>query len=91
MPNEYPTDLADNKLFGTMDDRSGIDGYYRTANNLPWAIDVPYDFEYPVEGKAINFVYKRFVDWAKSGGTQYTDWYRTDLNKTGYFDKNLMY
>ncbi len=91
LPNEYPTDLADNKLFGTMDDRSGIDGYYRTANNLPWAIDVPYDFEYPVEGKAINFVYKRFVDWAKSGGTQYTDWYRTDLNKTGYFDKNLMY
>lgn len=93
LPTGAPTSLANMSLFNTVNDatEASAQRYYRTANNLPWAIDVPYDFEYPVEGKAINFVYKRFVDWAKSGGTQYTDWYRTDLNKTGYFDKNLMY
>jgi hypothetical protein len=41
--------------------------------------------------KIVNEVYKKFIDWAKSGGTEYADWYNVENGKENYFDKNLMY
>lgn len=30
---------------------------------------------YPIEGVAFSDAYLRFLEWAKSGGTSYKDWY----------------
>ena len=71
-----PTSLANVKLFGTKEDRSTAGKYYTTEDNLPWAIELPTpDFAYMKEGVDITKGYLKFADWARSGGTQYADWY----------------
>ncbi len=79
----YPTNLADQTLFGTWaDDSNPATGkYYQTINNLPWAIDLPVSFDYPVEQVEIINAYNHFREWAESGGSVYTDWYE---DNTGY-------
>lgn len=77
LPGNAPTDKVDSKLLGTGDDVSnaatGI--YYVSKSNWPWAISLPVNFTYPVEGVKISDVYLHFLDWAKSGGATYTDWF----------------
>lgn len=78
LPNRKPTDLANLSLFGSQADRSvpsqGI--YYKNANGLPWAIEIPENFNYPQEKKSILVTYNYFDDWALSGGTAYPNWFR---------------
>jgi len=79
LPNYVPTTLAENcPFFGTGDDDSqpGIGRYYKTANNLPWALNIPTDFAYPVEKVNVLTAYNFFATWAESGGSQYADWYK---------------
>lgn len=72
-----PTAKADPKLFGTLDDRSDPSQgrYYRTADNQPWALDVPETWRHPTEWNNIAGAYPNFVTWAASGGTTAQDWY----------------
>jgi len=81
--NLPPTDLANDTFFGTEDDRSiPAEGkYYRTATRLPWAINMMHGFVVPIEGIAINNGYNKFNEWAESGGTLFSDWYK---NNPGY-------
>jgi LruC domain-containing protein len=83
MPGRFPSSLASTSLFGTKDDNSdpATGRYYKTANNLPWAIDIIQGFDYPVEKVAIDQAHLKFTDWAVSGGVQFPDWY---LNLPGY-------
>jgi len=78
-----PTVLANPVYFGTLDDGSipaqGL--YYQSKTGLPWALEIPVDFEYPVEKADIVQTYLHFADWAQSSGTLYPDWY---MNKPGY-------
>lgn len=73
-----PTSLADETLFGTGQDASNTQTgkYYKTANNLPWAIVIEETFDYPEEKAAINQTYKHFNAWAASGGVQQTTWFK---------------
>jgi len=73
-----PTSLANMAYFNTADDDSNLDigRYYKTKNNLPWAIDIIHDFVYLKEKKAIILGYNKFADWAESGGVDYPDWYK---------------
>ncbi len=71
-----PTSLANLALFGTGDDNSGSGKYYQTKNNLPWAIQLPTSFAYPVEREPINKAYLKFNEWSESKGTLYPDWYK---------------
>jgi LruC domain-containing protein len=73
-----PTSLADQSYFGTQDDTSdpAIGRYYKTANNLPWAINIVYDFVWPLENREITQGYLKFGEWAESGGSLYADWYK---------------
>ena len=73
-----PTDLMDTSLFGTADDDSNpsIGRYYRNSTNLPWGINILYDFTFPKEKNAINKGYTKFASWAVSGGADFTDWYK---------------
>jgi len=77
LAGQQPTDLADHTLFGTWADDTdpGTGKYYQTKNNLPWAIDLPVSFAYPLEQVEILSAYNHFAEWAESAGAQYPDWY----------------
>jgi LruC domain-containing protein len=85
-----PTSLANTSLFGTGSDDSnpGTGKYYKTANNLPWGINVLQGFDYPVEKNAIDGAYLHYVDWALSAGGQYQNWYSS---QEGYRDTSKIY
>lgn len=85
-----PTALANPALFGTGDDRSNpsTGAFYKTASNLPWAIEIPVTFDYPVEKADILLTHLRFADWAQSGGSQFADWY---LDRLGYRNAQNIY
>ena len=90
LAGEPPTDLADTDLFGTWaDDSNPASGkYYQTVNNLPWALDLPVSFAYPVEQVQIIDAYNHFQEWGETGGNQYPDWY---TNKSGYRNSSNIY
>lgn len=89
LPYKTPTSLANTALFGTINDNSsGANTYISKENNLPWAIDVPVTFNYPIERADITTAHLKFASWVQSGGTQYQDWYS---NQTGYRNAAKIY
>jgi LruC domain-containing protein len=91
LPDKAPTDKVDGTDFGSKDDNSipAQGRYYKTVNNLPWALNVAGKFSYPVETNAINRAYLNFVGWAQSQGAQYPDWYSNQAS--GYRNSSLIY
>ena len=85
LPDKAPTALASSSYFGSGADNSdpASGRYYRTKENLPWAINISTSYTVPKEKYSIEKGYLRFVDWAKSAGTLYPDWY---LDQAGYRD-----
>jgi LruC domain-containing protein len=77
LSDKAPTDLADQSLFGTDADATdaGNEYYYKTANGLPWAINIAENFAYPTEYSPINEAYSLFSVWATSGGALNTNWF----------------
>ena len=55
--------------------------YYKTSNNLPWALNIPVDFDYPWEKACVIDAYTYFAAWAQSDGLLHADWYK---NLPGY-------
>jgi LruC domain-containing protein len=90
LPGNQPTAMADWSLFQSLADNSipSSGQTYLTSDNLPWAIQVPSPFAYPAEKFGLTKAHPRFTDWAKSGGTLYTDWF---LNKEGYRASQFIY
>lgn len=90
MIDQPPTGLAGNQYFGTYADASdpGSGQYYKTANLLPWVIEIPVSFDYPVEKADIILSHLRFAEWATSGGTSCADWY---MDLPGYRDASKIY
>jgi LruC domain-containing protein len=90
LAGQQPTSLADRALFGTAEDDTnlGIGKTYLDKNNLPWAIHIIHNFRYPTEKSKINQGYTKFVDWAKTGGTEYRDWYG---DNTGYRNTSRLF
>jgi LruC domain-containing protein len=88
LPGQDPTDLADVNWFNTSADATNPSSnyYYKTANGLPWAINVSESFEYPIESTPINRAYLDFAIWASSGGSVKKDWY-LDLSSNRATDK----
>jgi LruC domain-containing protein len=78
LPDMAPSELVDISTLGTNADDSNpkIGRYYKTANNLPFAINIPETFNYPIEREAIINGHLKFAAWAQSGGTQFQDWYK---------------
>ena len=90
LPNYAPTTLANTSLFNTGEDTSNPSSqrYYKTSNNLPWAINIYEGYSYPVEKVAIVTAFIHFSEWAQSGGVLYPDWYK-DIS--GYRDASSIY
>jgi LruC domain-containing protein len=83
LPDNPPTAGADPAYFGQGVDysRPSMGLYYRSTTNLPWAINISQSYAIPKEKTAISMGYLKFVDWARSAGEQYPDWY---LDLPGY-------
>ncbi len=90
LPDMAPSELVDKSVLGTnADDSDPATGrYYKTSNNLPFAINIPETFTYPLEREAIINGHLKFAAWAQSGGTQYQGWYK---NVQGYRNSSKLY
>ena len=49
--------------------------FYKTYDNLPWAMHLAGDFDWPREKVDITQAYSKFASWAQSGGLVDQDWY----------------
>lgn len=78
-----PTEFVDEELFGTVDDDSDMatESYYMSATGLPWGIETPINFDYPIESADILTAHLKFAAWAQSSGVEFQDWY---MDKSGY-------
>jgi len=90
LPDYAPTVLADQLLFGTDDDDSETKKgrYYKTSGNLPWALNIPAQWDYTAERNEISMAFYFFRNWAESSGLEYNDWY---MEKEGYRDYTRIY
>jgi LruC domain-containing protein len=90
LKDQEPTALVDNTLFGSGEDATNPDAghYYRSSTGLPWAVEVPDNFDYPVESVDVLLAYLHFAAWAQSSGNDYPDWYE---DKAGYRDDSKLY
>jgi LruC domain-containing protein len=72
--------LANKKIFGTEKDNSSFEKgtYYKTKNNLPFAIKVEGLIPHMVEKQDILTGYPKLADWAISEGKEYENWYDAD-------------
>lgn len=90
LADKTPSSLVNNALLGTADDNSnaGSNRFYKTKNNLPWAINVTSSIPYMKETIDFTKGYNKFIDWSGTNGTTNTDWY---LNLSNYRDTNNLY
>lgn len=90
LANYEPTDLFDVSLFATgNDDSNAASGrYFVTDRNLPWAINIPANFNHMIEKYEISTGYLKFIEWAESAGNSYPDWHE---NNAGYIDDTRIY
>jgi LruC domain-containing protein len=77
LSDNVPTNLADKKFFGTGKDNSNFEKgtFYKTENNLPFAIKVAGLVPHMIEKQDILTGYPKLADWAKSEGKEYENWY----------------
>lgn len=82
LPDQPPTELADMSLFGQADDNSSLDNdnYYKTQNNLPWAMNIANKWQHPFEQVDVLQAYPTMKSWAESGGANNTRWYNDPVN-----------
>lgn len=90
LADQAPTFKVNPGYFGMIDDDSdeGNNRYYKTQNNVPWAINISHEFRHPLEKKRMDEAYNYFISWGASGGTLYPDWYK---DNNGYRNTNNIY
>ncbi|NVO21595.1 MAG: LruC domain-containing protein [Bacteroidetes bacterium] len=90
LADQPPTSLADISYFGTVNDNSipSANRYYKSKNNLPWALNIPGNFDYPLEKQDILTAHLKMSSWVQSGGSEYADWY---MNQPGYRNQAFLY
>lgn len=90
LKDKAPTEAFQANFFGRGDDASdpGRDEYFVNANGMPWALNIPYDWEHPVEYMDIKFAYPKFHEHVTSGGSAERDWYKSQRAITRNLYKN---
>lgn len=90
LKGQKPTEFVNEELFGTADDASNpsTGSYYMSPKGLPWGIETPVNFNYPIENADILTAHLKFAAWAQSSGLDFQDWY---LDKTGYRNNANIY
>lgn len=87
LPGFAPTDWFNFARFGKGDDTSDaeVGRYFRTKDNLPWALQITDDWAYPREYIDVLWAYPDFENWVESSGQQNIDWYQTSERKTHFY------
>jgi LruC domain-containing protein len=82
LADRIPTSKMNLTYFGQYQDRTNPSSgkYFKTADNLPWAINVDSSIPFATEKTDISEAHLKFIDWATSGGTSSTNWF---LNQDG--------
>lgn len=77
LPDQAPTEKFDTYWYGWWSDSSdpATNRYFKTSDNLPWAILVPDDWHWPREHVDVVEVYSELAGYAESGGENNVDWY----------------
>jgi len=80
LADHAPTARFNSDFFGLQDDTSDptLNRYFRTSNNLPWAMEIPGQWSWPSERKSILQAYPRFQQFVESQGAQDNGWYEAD-------------
>jgi len=85
-----PTEAANLAMLGTVNDTSNPASgrYYKSIENLPWALHIADDFDHPIERAQITHAYVYFKNWAQSSGASYPNWYQ---DNPGYRNNEYIY
>jgi len=80
--NKPPTDLANETLFNSGDDyyNPADNSYYRTIDNLPWALDISGEWKQPLEQLDILEAYPTMSTWIESSGSSNQNWHQLPVN-----------
>jgi LruC domain-containing protein len=80
LPGKPFSEKADTAVFKTEDDWTDPldDIYYKTKDNFPWAICVPYQISQMKEHNDFITGYLVFSSWAQSSGNNNKNWYITE-------------
>lgn len=72
-----PTDLFDVTRFGRFDDTSepAIGRYFKSSDNLPWALKIDTQWRYPQEYIDVLWAYPLYESWVESSGVQDQSWH----------------
>ncbi|MGS6581453.1 LruC domain-containing protein [Vibrio diabolicus] len=78
LPDQAPTEQFDDaNLYGVGVDASdparGV--YFKTANNLPWALLIVEEWNWPLEKVDLVDAYPEFATYAESGGREGANWH----------------
>lgn len=90
LPNRLPSAKMSTSYYGQGADNSNpsTGKYFKTKNNLPWALEINTSIPYALELTDFSKAYPNFIKWAESNGTNYTDWYS---NNPGNRDASKLY
>ena len=75
LPDFRPTSKAAFLGEGNDDSDATINRFYKTDENIPWALHIYHSFDPPQERTPITVEYPRFKAWANSGGEMEQDWF----------------
>lgn len=84
LKNQAPTEAFQVKFLGRGDDASDADNgeYFINANGMPWALNIPYEWEHPLEYMDIKYAYPNFHSFVTSSGGLDVDWYTVEKSAT---------
>lgn len=84
LKNQAPTEAFQARFFGRGDDASNpANGeYFINENGMPWAINIPYEWEHPLEYMDVKYAYPDFHGFATSSGQMKQDWYKKEKATT---------
>lgn len=84
--DKAPTEKFNTNFYGLADDTSDpITGrYFRNDNNLPWALEVSEQWQWPSERVPLLNAYPAFKTFVESDGEQDKQWFKQDQAKPEY-------
>ncbi|CAH0529976.1 LruC domain-containing protein [Vibrio hippocampi] len=86
LPDYAPTEQFDAQLFaGLGSDVSDSDSnvYFKTAGNLPWALFINDEWQWPTERTDLVEAYPNFAQYAESAGTASLNWFQSQFATPG--------
>lgn len=89
LKNKTPTSKFNYGYVGKQDDatNTGAGTYFHTSNGLPWGIELPLNWQHPLETISILDTYPKFADFSQDvSGLTEQNWYVTPITNKAYTD-----